>query len=489
MPRSGANVEEGPKGGRLTKRKDRWLNSTHLPFMEDGCRKAHGDYSDEDEIEIAKQSKENSRIPPGKGASTPDGSKKVRNTHAVASAVDDERETDDEAPAMKETVRRMSTSTKQGPKDNGAPVAQTDASVDAASPSADPKDVAHDIQILELHNKNPIIIYRNQQFRCDWAENIGTELLFIKHSDVSANPEGHLPVVREMPGEVDLLAVSGVRVMGNPINIRAKQRVIEKGKGRAYKSTKDRPVRIPIGMAAREDRKAQARFLEMLQDIKVIRGEDDEVTVNAVPRKENRARKDRARERKRQQKFINSQRTSEHQIVTAKAKIAELDALDDAGDGGPRRRRNKIAQRQKRGRIDEAEESLMLESLGVANGSNKTKSDLRAADGTPLDGQNEPNISQDEDEEDEEDDSDSDSASSSDDSESTDLDLNPDDDDQNSYVHGNEQDMDLGDDDGRETYPFEYDTYDDYDMDSDEEGYYTVDPESRDVDVDMNGGA
>lgn len=259
VPRSGANVEEGPKGGRLTKRKDRWLNSTHLPFMEDGCRKAHGDYSDEDEIDIAKQSKENSRIPPGKGASTPDRSKKVRNAHAVASAVDDERESDDEALAMKETGRRMSTSTKQGPKGNGAPVAQTDASVDAASPSADSKDVAHDIQILELHNKNPIIIYRNQQFRCDWAENIGTELLFIKHSDVSAKPEGHLPVVREMPGEVDLLAVSGVRVMGNPINIRAKQRVIEKGKGRAYKSTKKQASADPDrnGSSGRQESASQ----------------------------------------------------------------------------------------------------------------------------------------------------------------------------------------------------------------------------------------
>lgn len=485
VPRSGANVEEGPKGGRLTKRKDRWLNSTHLPFIDESRRNLYGDDSDEGEIENGKRSKVASHVPSGKRASTHVASKMLKKAHRIANDEDAEGETEDEVSSMNENGRRMSKNVVQGSEENRLHVSQKEATVDAASQSTYPKDIPHEIQILELHNKNPIIIYRTQQFRCSWAENLGTELLFIKHSDISAKPEGCLPIVKELPDEVDLLAVSGVRVIGKPINLRPKPRITEKGKAKAQISTRNQPVRIPIGILARADRKAQARFLEMLQDIKVKRGEDDEVTVNALPRKENRARKDRAKERKRQLRFMNAKRASKQQIAAAKAKIAELDALDAAGDGVRRRRRQKPTQAIQQ-RRDELDEGLVLESLGLADGTNSV---LRPADEKPLDGQSESNTSQEEDDEEDNDDSES-GSSSDDDSESSDMvhdgNSHPEDDGGRSDGDGDgdEQDIDPGQDDDQEMYDYGYESCE---MDDDGSGReYSVEPYSRDIDVGMD---
>ncbi|KAK2591147.1 hypothetical protein QQS21_011161 [Conoideocrella luteorostrata] len=130
-----------------------------------------------------------------------------------------------------------------------------------------------DIQILELHSSNPIIAYRGRLFEGQWAEVIGTEAILTQH-----DPTNALPALRNLPGDIDLLAASSSRILTTEKI--AKPRVPEQD---TLASTREEwNIRIPAGKDRTGERAEQTSFLENLIALKIKRGDKDQVTVYAT---------------------------------------------------------------------------------------------------------------------------------------------------------------------------------------------------------------
>ena len=235
-------------------------------------------------------------------ASTMPGSKK--NTRRAATEAQPEAGIDDDAPASPE-----STASQEGEDE----------------PSADVNGEALKVQILGLHTRNPIVSYRGHVYYCQWTSNIGTELLFTQHEEGS-----ELPVLRNLPGGVDLLAASSAKLVSNYVQLEPR---LEGQRGMKDNNKKDFTLSIPTGHKASEGRKEQARFLERLMEIKEAKGEVDEVTVYATKRLSRAGWKqyleDKNREeRKKLQKTIDKGK-QQKKIDEAKARLKELDKEDE----------------------------------------------------------------------------------------------------------------------------------------------------------------
>ena len=137
-----------------------------------------------------------------------------------------------------------------------------------------------DIQILDLHAPNPVISYRGKVLQGRWAQVLGTEALFIKRD--AKNP---LPALMNYPDEMDLLAASAARIITTevipeprtgPENNIPDQAVLEDLK-------KEHHIHIPLPTHLTDARERQTTFLENLMALKKKRGEEDLVTVYALP--------------------------------------------------------------------------------------------------------------------------------------------------------------------------------------------------------------
>ena len=129
-----------------------------------------------------------------------------------------------------------------------------------------------DIQILDLHSKRPIIAYKGRTFEGQWAEIIGTEAIFTNRD--SENP---LPALRQLDGNVDLLAASASRILTSD-NV-LKPKVSKEDPLAAIREEWN--IRIPVGKDKSGERALQTRFLENLIALKKKKGESDQVTVYA----------------------------------------------------------------------------------------------------------------------------------------------------------------------------------------------------------------
>lgn len=211
--------------------------------------------------------------------------------------------------------------------------------LDAGAPAVPP---ATAIQVLDLHSDNPLISYRGRLFSARWAENLGTELLLMGRDQhavadgggedskgkstaaAAATRRRRLPILRELAGGVDLVAASSARLVCTERQAVARSAEDDEGPDTAEEEEGEegeggvepegrRPVeagvqkeqerqlrpgtrandkwrevreehgvRIPVQSNAGHRRKAQVRFLENLQAIKMSKGEEDEVTIIAM---------------------------------------------------------------------------------------------------------------------------------------------------------------------------------------------------------------
>jgi hypothetical protein len=178
------------------------------------------------------------------------------------------------------------------------------------------------VQILDLHTSNPIVSYNGQVFSCQWAQNIGTELLFTPHDKSSS-----LPILRNLLGNVDLLAASSTRIISEPVTVKPKAPVrkpLPAARPRAPAS------QISLPKNASVQKRSQASFLEKLIWIKEAKGEEDLVTVHARARATNwrwrqLADGNRNLERTRLQNVIRKRGKDSEEVVQARAKLEELD--------------------------------------------------------------------------------------------------------------------------------------------------------------------
>ena len=129
------------------------------------------------------------------------------------------------------------------------------------------------VQILDLHQKNPIVSYGGQVFSCEWTRNIGTELLFIEHDRL--NP---LPILRHLDDGVDLLAASSIRLSSTPLELERK--INAPSTSAESGGWAPEPV-----LTEREKKIEQKDFLTQLNQIKRDRGEEDGVTIHTKKQK------------------------------------------------------------------------------------------------------------------------------------------------------------------------------------------------------------
>jgi len=167
---------------------------------------------------------------------------------------------------------------------------------------------AEEIQILDLHSKEPIVSYRNHIFRGTWCENIGTEMIFAQHDDRSP-----LPALRRLGQNIDLLAASSVRINFQEATLQPRDKDIISGKfmyGTAD-NWEDIPERykrnggiyVHIGGDKSGLRQPQAHFLEDLIALKRKRGETDEVTIQPLETRHNNLMVEDEEEERRRRKL------------------------------------------------------------------------------------------------------------------------------------------------------------------------------------------
>jgi hypothetical protein len=151
----------------------------------------------------------------------------------------------------------------------------------------DDESESNKIQIMELHSERPMVMFKERYYDCQWASNVGTEMLFIKHDPDDKNP---LPILRTLEGDVDLLAASSQRIMATEVIVEEKREKNSKSKSKTNKKKTKRRLRlkdlaIDVGPGADQGRRETAKFLEELIYAKLERGELDAVTVDAQGRK------------------------------------------------------------------------------------------------------------------------------------------------------------------------------------------------------------
>ncbi|CAM1500778.1 Fc.00g099400.m01.CDS01 [Cosmosporella sp. VM-42] len=171
-----------------------------------------------------------------------------------------EAEPDDDEPEIDPELRDKGKEVDDGGQDDEADKAQED-----------DKEL-EDIQVLDLHSKQPIISYKGRVFEGQWAEVIGTEAIFANH-----DAENTLPALRRLPGHVDLLGASASRILTKETILKPK--VPKEDPLAAIREEWN--IRIPVGKDRTGERAQQTRFLENLMALKKKKGETDLVTIYA----------------------------------------------------------------------------------------------------------------------------------------------------------------------------------------------------------------
>ncbi|KAK4113382.1 hypothetical protein N656DRAFT_707754, partial [Canariomyces notabilis] len=167
---------------------------------------------------------------------------------------------------------------------------------------------AEEIQILDLHSKEPIVSYRNHVFRGTWCENIGTEMIFTTHDD-----NAPLPALRHLGQNIDLLAASASRINFKEATLlpRPSDTLSDRMMTGSAEDPEDIPERykrnggiyIHIGGDKTGLRQPQAHFLEDLIALKRKRGETDEVTIQPLETRQNKLMVEDEEEERRRRKL------------------------------------------------------------------------------------------------------------------------------------------------------------------------------------------
>lgn len=223
---------------------------------------------------------------------------------------------------------------------------------------------AGEVQILDLDTEHPVVSFGGIVYSCRWEENIGTELLFKQH-----DPNDPLPVLRNLPEGVDLLAASSARIVSEQVRLDRKARSPSPQPESVPRarllpgSDISTHTRIPIGPGASEQRKEQAKFLERMMELKRSKGEQDAVTVVAGKRKtRNQWLKVIAEERKKERAKL--QKATQRGGKTAEKAWERLSAMDEEDEEKRTEAASKDAARGRGKRIIGRPKKQTLEEAG-----------------------------------------------------------------------------------------------------------------------------
>ncbi|KAJ5894463.1 hypothetical protein N7495_006154 [Penicillium taxi] len=181
------------------------------------------------------------------------------------------------------------------------------------------------IQILGLHEDNPVVTYHNQVFSCSWADQIGTELIF-------TTPETSLDTavpLHQGPG-YQLVTANSVKILGRKSNLMSSAGTLFElqGAGPSFAiPVADDADLAPRAFGTRRTAQTpQTHFIRHLQNIKDAKGQTDTVRV-VMKKQSNMAITDR----------LNSWARTEAQMarvqmLTKRAAEGDDDALESIED-------------------------------------------------------------------------------------------------------------------------------------------------------------
>ncbi|KAI4733033.1 hypothetical protein E4T50_16411 [Aureobasidium sp. EXF-12298] len=152
---------------------------------------------------------------------------------------------------------------------------------------------AERMQIVGLHDRNPIISYNNSIYSCQWATDLATQI-FLTPPPTDFDPDH--AALRSTPS-FDVLGTSAARLVAIPASIQPREtappaviRAAYAGpestyttaEGDVIEHTTAQGLRIGLPSTASAQRTSQAKFLESLSAIKARRGDQDAVPVTNI---------------------------------------------------------------------------------------------------------------------------------------------------------------------------------------------------------------
>lgn len=140
-----------------------------------------------------------------------------------------------------------------------------------------------EVQVMDLHTPNPLVVYNGQLLSCHWTSTIGTDMFFAKPDAHAANTTQPL---RSLPA-VDLLALGSAKLVAKVGRLRPREDV-------SHHATE--PDEGPINAAnstaattgegegqrpsADEAKPASTNFLARLNEVKARRGETSQLALS-----------------------------------------------------------------------------------------------------------------------------------------------------------------------------------------------------------------
>ncbi|CAD0107830.1 unnamed protein product [Aureobasidium uvarum] len=149
------------------------------------------------------------------------------------------------------------------------------------------------MQIVGLHDRNPIISYNNSIYSCQWATDLATQI-FLAPPPTDFDPDH--AALRSTPS-FDVLGTSAARLVAIPATIQPREtappNIIKAAyagpettyttaEGDVIEHTSAQGLRIGLPSTASAQRTSQAKFLEALSAIKARRGDQDAVPVTNI---------------------------------------------------------------------------------------------------------------------------------------------------------------------------------------------------------------
>ncbi|CAC9884684.1 unnamed protein product [Aureobasidium pullulans] len=197
---------------------------------------------------------------------------------------------DRRSKAQKSTTRGSNKSLANAP---GTGNAESGAK-DGAGQNDDEKDTTVErMQIVGLHDRNPIISYNNAIYSCQWATDLATQIFLIP-PPTDFDPD-HV-AIRSTPS-FDVLGTSAARVVAIPASIQPRETALPNAtkaifagpetsyttaEGDVIEHSTTKGLRIGLPSTASAQRTSQAKFLETLSAIKARRGDEDAVPVTNI---------------------------------------------------------------------------------------------------------------------------------------------------------------------------------------------------------------
>ena len=145
------------------------------------------------------------------------------------------------------------------------------------------RTTASALQILDFSSQNPIIAFENQLYSCSWSDMIGTNLFFTQNED---------PVSLEginADARYEVLGTSRIKLVGSKAKVTQKPPIRKRGRPPRDEEKRYREIHLQettgkslgdlhySNAKVNMDVKKQAKFLEKLMDVKLARGDRDNV--------------------------------------------------------------------------------------------------------------------------------------------------------------------------------------------------------------------